>query len=336
MTTEEIRKADRDTWLSVGERGTLLGFRVVFYMATFFGRWPARLLVRAIALYYALFDRPARRSSRQWWNVIHGTEPTFGTIYRHILRFAQVTLDRIFFLQGKTHVFAVESHGHELLDAAVRRGQGAVLLGAHLGSFEAMRASAHSTELKLSILGHFENAKLINALFQTLNPGAAARVIHIDPRSVDFIFKAQQRIEAGELVALLGDRTGLGEKSVVVDFFGRPARLPTGAFTLAAVFKCPLFLTFGLYREPNRYDLHCEVFEERVALPRRNRQELLRELVQRYAHRLEHYCRLAPDNWFNFFDVWEAEPDAPNPAPAGQTRPERKPSPQVDRLGPPG
>jgi predicted LPLAT superfamily acyltransferase len=196
-------------------------------------------------------------------------------------------------------------HGHELLTAAREQGRGAILLGAHLGSFEAMRARSQARDIALSILGHFENAKMINALFSVLNPGMAARVIHISPGSVDFIFRVQQRVEAGEFVAVLGDRTGLNEKSMVVDFFGAPARFPTGPFVLAAVLDCPVFLTFGLYREPNRYDLHCELFAERVELPRPNRQAELRALVQRYAQRLEHYARLAPDNWFNFYDVWE-------------------------------
>jgi len=27
--------------------------------------------------------------------------------------------------------------------------------------------------------------------------------------------------------------------------------------------------------------------------------------MQHYADRLTHYCRLAPYNWFNFFDFWQ-------------------------------
>jgi predicted LPLAT superfamily acyltransferase len=29
-------------------------------------------------------------------------------------------------------------------------------------------------------------------------------------------------------------------------------------------------------------------------------------LIDRYAARLEHYCRLAPYNWFNFYDSWRS------------------------------
>lgn len=307
-STELARSSPKTTWLSTAERGTVLGLRAVLFMATVFGRWPARILVRGIALWYTLTDRPARDASRQWWTIVDGVPPRWSKVYGHIFRFAQATMDRLFLVRGQTAPFEVTRTGHDNLEAVKAAKTGGILLGAHLGSFEAMRAGGDNTDLSIHILGFFENAKMINAMLESLNPGHAARVIHIGRASVDFIFRAQQCVEAGEFVAVLGDRVGLHEKSVTVDFFGRPARFPTGPFTLAAALKCPVLLTFGLYREPNRYDLHCEVFCEKVVLPRRDRQMHLHALVQRYAHRLEHYCRLAPDNWFNFYDFWESSP----------------------------
>lgn len=307
--TDSVAKTDgeldRATWLNTAERGTVLGIRVVFWMATIFGRMPARLLVRGIALWYALFDKPSRRASREWFTTVHGKPPTWAMTYGHILRFAQTALDRIFLLRGKTDVFDVTRTGAHHLQNAQQAGKGAVLLGAHLGSFEAMRAGADGDELTVNIIGHFENAKMINALFEKLDPGKAAKVIHIESTSIDFIFKVQQRIEAGEFVAILGDRTGLNEKTITANFFGRPARFPAGPFTLAAVLKCPVLLTFGLYQEPNRYDLYCEPFSDAISLPRKDRQKHLRALVQRYADRLEEFARKSPDNWFNFYDFWE-------------------------------
>ena len=85
---------------------------------------------------------------------------------------------------------------------------------------------------------------------------------------------------------------------------GGRIELPTGPYVLASVLKCPIYLTFGLYQAPNRYDLYCEPFADDIVLPRGDREPALRALAQRYAERLEHYCRLAPDNWFNFADTW--------------------------------
>ena len=53
-----------------------------------------------------------------------------------------------------------------------------------------------------------------------------------------------------------------------------------------------------------RYRVFAEVLAERVALPRSDRDKHLRELATAYAGRLEHYCTVAPYEWFNFFDYW--------------------------------
>jgi len=299
--------SSKTTWLSQRERGTLLGIHALYWLATLFGRAPTRIVVRIIAATYALFSRSINRLSRQWLSIVFGRPATRAMVYRHVLHFAQTAVDRLFLLRGKIDSFEVTTTGKQhLLDAAARN-KGLLLLGAHVGSFEAMRADSARVRIPLNILGHFENARMINALFEKLNPDLAARVIHIETNSVEFIFDVRNRIEAGEFVGTMGDRVGLNEKSVVVQFFGRPARFPTGPFVLASVLKCPVYLTFGLYSEPNRYDLFCEPFADCVDLPRKKRQEQLQAVVQRYASRLEEYCRKAPYNWFNFYDFWEEE-----------------------------
>lgn len=292
------------TWLSQSERGTVLGIRLFYWLATALGRGPTRVLVRALALWYALFARSVNRASREWLTTVWGRPPTFGEVYTHILHFAQTAADRMFLVQGRTDDFVTTRNGHHHLERAVAEKTGAILLGAHFGSFEAMRAGSTNTNLPLTILGHFENARMLNALLSQLDPEAAARVIHINPNSVDFIFSVQSILEKGELLGTMGDRVGLNEKSIEVQFFGRPARFPTGPFILASLLKCPVYLTLGLYTEPNRYALHCIPLAERVTLSRKDREGDLRVLVQKYATLLEDFCRREPFNWFNFYDFW--------------------------------
>ncbi|HEB53791.1 MAG TPA: glycosyltransferase family 2 protein, partial [bacterium] len=151
------------------------------------------------------------------------------------------------------------------------------------------------------------NAARINALLTRLDPQRAATVIHIGDDPVGQMARVHDRIEAGEFVALLGDRTGLNERVVEADFFGAKAKFPAGPFLIASLMRCPVYLTFGVYRHPNRYDLSCEPFAERLHLPRKGRQQALQEVVQRYADRLAHHARSAPYNWFNFYDFWRTD-----------------------------
>lgn len=293
------------TWLTQRERGTVRAIRALAFWATIFGRRPARLVLRFVALFYAVFDRSVARASRGWLRRVHGNPPRFRDVYRHVFHFAQAALDRFFFLRGATGYFEVNRNGTHHLQELQRQGQGAILLGAHLGSFEAMRASGGASRLPIHIVGHFENAKMINAVLEKLDPEMAGRVIHVGRDPIGLALTLKERVAAGGLLAILADRVGLNDKKIEVNFFGEPAAFPTGPFLLAAALRCPVYLVFGLYFEPNRYEVSCEPFSERVVLPRGNREVALQDAVQRYATRLEEKCREAPNNWFNFYNFWE-------------------------------
>jgi len=296
-----------DNWLSQKERGTVWLIHATFRLATLIGRTLMRPLVAVIAMFYTLTDRKAVRASREWLRRVHGKDQGFWASYRHIRTFTQVTLDRVFLCSGKTRALRFTRTGAELLQTQFASGRGAVLLGGHLGSFEALRSGGEEDQIKINILGHFENAKMINALLSRLDPDRAATVIHIGHDPVGQMARVHDRLEAGDFVALLGDRTGLNERTVEATFMGEPAHFPAGPFLLASLMKCPVYLTFGLYRTPNQYDLSCELFAEKLHLPRKDREAGLREVVQRFADRLEHYARKAPENWFNFYDFWNKE-----------------------------
>ncbi len=291
-------------WLDVKERGAVLGIRFVAWLCTAFGRGAARAFVAVLAGWYALLDRRARSASREWFTRLDG-EPSFARTYAQIRAFAQTAVDRFFFLKGRRELFVTESHGTEHLRELSEAGKGAILVGAHLGSFEAMRAVGKGRSYRIHIVGDFRNARMVNAVLKELDPESQTRVIEVDPDGVDFMLRIRDLIERGDFVAILGDRVGPGTRSVEVDFMGGRARLPVGPYVLASTLRCPVLLTFALYSAPNRYDVYCEPFDA-PRLDRKDREGSLRALAQRYAQRLEHYARLAPDNWFNFYDFWSA------------------------------
>ncbi len=291
-------------WLQTAERGSIIGIRVLLVLATALGRRAVRPLLYAVALWYAVSHGSARRGSTAFLRRALGREPTFREVIRHIYTFAQTGLDRCFFLQGRADLFEIRHFGHELLEELHAKKRGAILLSAHLGSTAAMGAEAHDTRLRIHVVGYFKNARRFNAILTGIDPAYGARLVHIEPGEATTVLDMRDRVEAGDILALAGDRVGLNDRSVEVTFFGEKARFPAGPFLFAALMRCPVYLALGLYEAPNRYDLYCEPFAERIHLPRNDREAALTEVVQRYAERLEFFARKSPYNWFNFFEFW--------------------------------
>jgi len=69
--------------------------------------------------------------------------------------------------------------------------------------------------------------------------------------------------------------------------------------------KRPIVLMFGVYRGGNRYDVYFEKLTDMQHVERRDRNAMIETALESYVSRLEHYCRDAPYNWFNFYDFWK-------------------------------
>ena len=91
-------------------------------------------------------------------------------------------------------------------------------------------------------------------------------------------------------------------------FFGREAAFPQGPLLLAHSLRVPVMLLAGLYEGGRRYVIYVEPFCDEPAGDRAGRAAWIGEWAQRYAERLEHFCRTAPYNWFNFYDFWSRSP----------------------------
>jgi predicted LPLAT superfamily acyltransferase len=180
-----------------------------------------------------------------------------------------------------------------------------------------MRAASVLSNLRLSIVADFRGSRRISGILERLNPALCELVIPLGD-GLETVLRIKVRIEAGEIVAVLADRADAYERALPATFLGGTARFPVGPYLLAATLGCPVLLTFGLYKTPNQYEVHCKPFAQRITLPERHLDPGLRDCVSRYAARLEDYCKMSPDNWFNFFSYWSLPGDA-CPAGAGPT-----------------
>lgn len=291
-------------WATRPERSNTVALGFMAWVALNIGRRPARWLLPPISLYYMLFAPKVRRASREFLTLALGRKPTLRDYYLHIHTFACTILDRVFLLNDQVERFDVTVYGREMMDEILDSGQGCFLLGSHLGSFEVLRTLARAAKgLEVSLVMYERNARKVNQVLNAINPNLAMDVIGLG--STESMLKVEEALSKGRFVGMLGDRNFAGEGVVPCRFFGRTTHCPVGPFRMAVMLKRPLVLMVGLYRGGNRYDLHFERLPNPADLPRHERARAIEQALQIYVERLEHYCRLAPYNWFNFYDFWD-------------------------------
>ena len=293
-------------WLQRKERGSALLLRFMSWLSLTLGRRLTRPIVYGIAAYFLLAVPAARQASRAYLQRVLGRPAGWGDLYRHILAFASTIHDRIYLLNDRHELFDIRIHGEELLQTPEINDSGVLILGAHLGSFEVLRAIARrNTTRQVCAAMYPENARLLNSMLAQVNAGVVLDIITLG--QLDAIFTLKERLDAGAMVALLADRAVRQDGQRLIPFLGDPAPFPLGPFRLAGLLKRPVFFMTGLYRGGNRYDVHFERLADFSHIAHAQRDEAIQQAMQRYAQLLEQHCRLDPDNWFNFYDFWEGD-----------------------------
>ncbi len=286
-------------WTRRAERGSPFLIRFIVWFSRRAGRVPARVLLRVAVAYFFVTAGAARRASREFLRRCLGREPTLAEQLRLLFCFGSTVHDRVFFLEGRFDLFEMEVHGAELFDES-----GAILMGAHLGSFEAARACGRT--LRPVVMAMYEdNARKVQSALAAIAPELAKDVIALG--RIDSMLRLQERLESGALVGVLADRT-LGDEPVIdIPFLGAPAPFPTGPMRMAAALRARVVFMTGLYRGGNRYEIRFEPladFADLEGAARAEREARVNEAVERYVACLERHCRMAPDNFFNFHRFW--------------------------------
>ena len=303
-----------ERWSDVREVGFLRGMRLLFWVYRVGGYHAFRAVLQPVLLYSFFTHKLSRTASldylrrlRQYFGSDAMPPATWWTAYRHFNAFAGSTLDRLGAWSNSSILDRINFPERDLLLKQLDSGQGAVLLGAHLGNMEVLRGlSTRNRRLTLNILVHTRNADMFNRLLRDVVGERDVTLIEVTEMSPATAIRLKGCIDRGEFIAILADRVPVSSESRtrMIPFLGAPARFPDGPFILASLLKCPVYTLFST-RQGKGYDIRCQKLANSVKLPRRGREEAITAYMQRYVQELEINVQRAPLQWFNFYPFWD-------------------------------
>ncbi len=313
-TEEGARPADGSRWSSrsIGGRSQHQFFYLLIRLG---GRPLAYGFLRLVSLWYVLL-RPSVRG--RTYHYLRRRFPEAGRLElpRHSFRlsvcFGESLIDRAALgILGPRSSRTEFTKGRKRLVSLLRLDKGIILLGAHVGCWQAAMANVDFLRRPVNMLLRRDTADFDRHWFEHRRQESPFRIIN-PSGYLGGALEMLSVLRRGEVLCLMGDRemeSGGDERNVVrVPFLGQEAVFPVSPYVLAAASGAPIAVLFSHKAPDGTHHLECPAIlhvPPRDELPDAGRDaEVWRPWLLEYVSRLEDYCREHPYQFYNFHDMW--------------------------------
>lgn len=273
-------------------------------LASFGAGHAPRALLRysppAWGLAFALAMPEARARVRSNLRRVLGVRPNrqeLADILRTFSHFASCFTEGL--AMGGPHPPIVERvvEGATHLERAISFGRGVIILTAHTGGWETLGPLLKTDfDLDMMIAMQREPDEDARRIQDRSRLRAGVKITHVgdEPLSALPLFT---HLRGGGVLGIQIDRAPDAMRSLPVQFFGEPWRIPRGPFELARVTGAPILPVFTRRLGYLHYEIRiCPLIE----LDRKAPPEALIEAAREATAEMETFIRTHPTHWFDF------------------------------------
>lgn len=219
-------------------------------------------------------------------------------LYAHYYVFGQTLIDRLAMRSGFADRYHYQFDNYTRFLEVLNSGQGVVMIGAHVGCWEAGAAFFGHYGKKINIvMFDAEHQQIKEVIEADTELASDYKIIAVNQNAIEAMIQIKVALNGGEYICFNGDRFVDVAGTHEVMLLGAPASLPLGPFRIAAKCGVPVVFYYAMRESRRSYRF---IFEEPVSGPVLKEGELL----EQYAHSLEELLARYPRQWFNFYDFW--------------------------------
>jgi len=289
--------------------GSKFGHNFFYFMVKLGGRRPAYFFLYFIVFYYTLFFPSIRKKTDPY---LSKRFPDAGVIkricnrYLLILHFGKALIDRAILGISGPESIQISFGNPNDLSKIKSLGSGFIILMSHVGSWQLVMSALSGLKKPVNLLmlrddqdidkHYFEHGHAQNNL-KIINPeqflGGTIEMLNI--------------LKNDEILCIMGDRIfGNKELSVKLNFLGKDALFPFSAYKIASIAQKPVVILYSHKSGPDSYQLDIPNI---IHIPAKlgKKKELYKPYVQEFVTSLELFIQEYPYQFFNFYDIWEAD-----------------------------
>lgn len=284
-------------------RGGRFGYQFFVYTIRLLGLRCAYIFLAFIVIYFIPF---APKATRAIWRYNRqkrrlGVLASVKELYCHYYVFGQTLIDKMAMRGGLNEKYRYEFDNYTRFLEILNSGEGVVMMGAHIGCWEAGAGFFGTYGKKINIVMlDAEHQQIKDVLEENASQENNYNIIPLNQNIIDAMLQIKVALNNGEYICFNGDRYMEKDHTAVVDFMGSKALFPMGLFKIAAKCRVPVVFYYSM-REPNR--TYRFIFEEPVIDGKMTTEKLLEQYVKSLEKMVEKY----PRQWFNFYDFWNVE-----------------------------
>lgn len=281
-------------------KGTVLGYKIFIFFIKNIGVRFAYFILYFVAFYYLLFSRKGSKASYYYFRKRKGYSAfkSIVSAYKNNFVFGQTIIDKVAISSGLRDKFTYEFDGIEKLRELLKRGEGGVLISAHVGNFEIAEFFFREVDLnaRINIVTTDSERNEIKEYLESVMGKPNVDFIFIK-EDLSHIFEINEALSNNELICFTGDRYFDNTRYLTASLLNKEAKFPAGPFLLASRLKVPVAFVYVMKESSKHYHLYTRM----ATAKKRDAQDLLNNYIKSIERILERY----PLQWFNYFDFWD-------------------------------
>lgn len=215
------------------------------------------------------------------------------------VNFARCLTDSLEAAGPRPPAFEVDAVGHDILEDAVAKGRGGVMITAHLGNWELFGRLVRRKGIPITVAMARERNATVRRFVEWERGQEGVEIVYTDGDALSAL-DLLRVLRRNRILAVQLDRPTGGEGDRLVPFFGVPTPFPLGPFLLAQAAQAPILPLFTCLVGHHHYRV------EQVSLgtiPKRGGRTAAEAALRDTVHFLEAAIRQHPDQWFHFTSI---------------------------------